>query len=155
MSRCLNLTRAGEYAIAALARLALIDNGAAPVTIDTLAQTQDLPRPFLSKIMQHCTRAGLVRSKKGAEGGVVLTRRPQDISLLSIIEACEGRYARGKCVFYASRDCSGEDCVVFCPLRREEENLKNRLGATTLADMARALDVHPGANAVRAFSGGA
>lgn len=147
MPRCLNLTRAGEYAIAALSRLALEADGAAgaPVPVEELAALQGLPRDFLAKILGRCARAGLVRTKKGKDGGVSLARRPEDIPLLDVIQACEGSYRRDACVFYASRPCDGPECVVYCPLRREEEGLRSALGRRTLAEMSRALGVHPDA----------
>lgn len=154
MSRCLNLTRTGEYALAALSRLALKDGGRVPVPVESLAGAQRIPKAFLSKIIQHCVRAGLVRAKKGAAGGVSLTRDARDITLLDIFEACEGSYERDACVFYAERRCTGPDCEVYCPLRQEEHRLRERLGRTTLADMARALSVHPDARAAGVLESG-
>ncbi|MBI3565382.1 MAG: Rrf2 family transcriptional regulator, partial [Elusimicrobia bacterium] len=121
---------------------------------ETLAALQGIPKAFLSKILQQCARAGIIRAKKGAAGGVSLARAPRDITLLSIIEACEGSYARDACVFYATRRCTGPECEVYCALRQEEERLRRRLGRTTLADMARALSVHPDAAGVDAPSTG-
>jgi Rrf2 family protein len=146
MSRCLNLTRAGEYALAALSRLALLGDGKAPVTIEAIAAAQKIPRPFLAKIFQQCAKAGLITAKKGASGGVTLARRPESVTLLDVIEACEGTYARDACVFYSARPCEGPACANYCPLRQEEEKLRDRLKATTLAEMAAALRTHPDAN---------
>lgn len=154
MTRCLNLTRSGEYAVSALSRLALTADGGAPVSVQALAELQRIPKAFLSKILQQCARAGIIRAKKGAAGGVALARLPGDISLLSIFEACEGPFARDACVFYASRRCTGPECEVYCALRQEEELLRERLSRTTLADMARALSVHPDAVGVEVLSSG-
>jgi Rrf2 family protein len=154
MARCLNLTRAGEYAIAALARLALLSDGSEAVTVEELAAAQAIPAPFLAKILQQCSRAGLVRTRKGAAGGVALARAPEDVALLSIIEACEGSYARDRCVFYSARRCAGPDCAVYCPLRTEEERLRERLRAVTLAEMVLSLNAHPDAGAGKVLVGG-
>lgn len=142
---CLNLNRGGEYAIAALTRLAL-ESSRTPGTlipVRALAQSQGLPKSFLSKILELCLRAGLITSKSGARGGVGLARPAEKISLLDILEACEGTYQRGECVFYSDRRCEGTDCVVFCPLRRREEDVRLSLARTTLAEMARSLETHP------------
>lgn len=147
MAKCLNLTRTGEYAIAALSRLALDSEKSQPdpkpVSISALAWEQDIPPTFLSKIMAQCVKAGIVQSRKGPQGGITLNRPAGEISLLSIIEACEGSYRRGSCVFYASRSCDGPDCEVYCPLREREERLRAGLDQVTLAEMARALGRHP------------
>ena len=54
MARCLNLTKTGEYAIAALSRLALryaeSQSDPKPVSIQALAREQNIPPSFLSKI---------------------------------------------------------------------------------------------------------
>ncbi len=145
MSRCLNLSRAGEYAIAALSRLALqAEGGGGPFPTETLARAQGVPQSFLTKILARCARAGLVRTTKGPSGGVELSRPPERISVLEVIEACEGRLSRERCVFYQEKTCAGPDCAVYCPLREEEERTRLRLAQTTLARMAMALRSHPG-----------
>lgn len=147
MSRCLNLTLAGEYAIASLSRLALMSNGedSVPVSVEALAASQKIPPAFLSKILGQCAKAGILRTKKGPRGGVALARPAAAIPLLEIVEACEGSLARDFCVFYARRRCEGPSCPVYCPLRRDEDELAGRLGRTTLADMAESLRAHPDA----------
>lgn len=147
MARTLHLTRAGEYAIAALARLALETDPTdpRPVPVRTLALRQRIPKSFLSKIIAQCAKAGIVSARKGPTGGVALSRAAADISLLSIIEACEGDYARAACVFFSARPCPGTECEVYCGLRKDEESVKRRLMRTTLAEMAESLRVHPDA----------
>ncbi|MDP3542326.1 MAG: Rrf2 family transcriptional regulator [Elusimicrobiota bacterium] len=142
---CLNLNRGGEYAIAALTRLALETGSQAGklVPVQALADGQNLPKAFLSKIIELCARAGLITTKSGAGGGVALAKPAAEISLLDILEACEGPYHRADCVFYGERKCEGTDCVVFCPLREREEDVRVSLSRTTLAEMARSLEIHP------------
>ncbi len=157
MARCLNLTKSGEYAVAALSRLALEAEKSRsepkPVSIQALAREQGIPPSFLSKIMAQCVKAGLLRSRRGPEGGVTLDRPADEITLLAIIEACEGRYWRESCVFYSSRRCDGPECEVYCPLREKEEALREGLGGVTLAEMAGALGRHPYAKAGQVMEG--
>ncbi|MCR4294470.1 MAG: Rrf2 family transcriptional regulator [Elusimicrobia bacterium] len=142
---CLNLNRGGEYAIAALTRLALATGREAGklIPVRVLAADQTIPKPFLSKILELCLKKGLIISKSGARGGVGLARPAAEISLLDILEACEGPYQRADCVFYPERKCEGSDCIVFCPLREREEDVRQSLARTTLDEMARSLEVHP------------
>ena len=147
MAKCLNLTRAGEYALAALSRLALeSEDSGKPVSVRSLARGQRIPKSFLSKILARCVQAGIVRSKKGPDGGVTLARPARATSLLAVIEACEGSYRRDSCVFYPSRECEGTRCEVYCPLREREERVRGELEGATLDDMARALRKHPFSN---------
>lgn len=153
MAKCLNLTKAGEYAIAALSRLALSSNNFRPSSIAALAREQNIPPSFLSKIMAQCVKAGILQSKKGPAGGTSLNRPAGEISLLSIIEACEGSYRRESCVFFSSRRCGGPDCEVYCPLRAQEEEVRAGLDHVTLADMAEALERHPNLKAGQVMEG--
>ncbi len=150
MGRCLNLSQGGEYALSSLARLALRHPEA--VSVETLATLQRIPRAFLSKVLGRCAKAGIVRAKTGPAGGMRLVRDPEHISILDIVEACEGDLRRSRCVFYCERSCDGPACLIYCPLRRKEENLRGEMGKTTLAEMARSLQDHPLAQGGRAWT---
>ena len=141
MGQCLSLSQSGEYAIASLSRLALYFPESVPVEV--LARVQGIPRAFLSKILGRCAKVGIVRAKTGPAGGISLSRAPEHTSLLDIIEACEGGLLRSHCIFYSERACDGPACLIYCPLRRKEENIRQELRGTTLADMARSLKDHP------------
>jgi Rrf2 family protein len=65
---------------------------------DDLAAVTSVSKPFLAKILQKLTKAGIVRSFRGVKGGFRLTRRPKDITLLDVIEAIEGAISMNKCV---------------------------------------------------------
>lgn len=147
MGKCLNLTKSGEYAISSLARLALEtqDNPSRHIAVELLADYQKIPKSFLLKILAQCAKAGFLRSRVGVGGGVALAKPAKEISLLEIIETCEGRYSRDRCLFYSDRLCEGPQCPVYCPLRREEEGLRKKLKNTSLFDMASALKNHPNA----------
>lgn len=146
MGKTLNLTKAGEYAIAALSRLALEAERPEPrtVTAAALAVEQRIPASFLAKILASLAKSGLIRSYCGAKGGVALGRPAGKITLLAIIEACEGGYSRETCVFYPDRACEGPRCPVYCPLRGAEEGITARLREITLEQMAGSLRRHTG-----------
>lgn len=83
-----------EYAIRAMLMLAEASlTGAGPVSVDTLATKQDLPRKFLEAIVGDLRRAGLVVSTRGARGGYALTRDPAAISLGDVFRAVDGPLA--------------------------------------------------------------
>jgi Rrf2 family protein len=45
---------------------------------------------YLVKIARHMAKAGILRTHRGTTGGVVLNRAPESISLLDVVEACQG-----------------------------------------------------------------
>ncbi|MEE8425211.1 MAG: Rrf2 family transcriptional regulator [Elusimicrobiota bacterium] len=141
MSRCLSLTRTGEYAISALARLMLMTGGkrGLRVPIRRLSSRQSIPKSFLNKILSRCARAGIIRASRGPAGGVALARSAERISILEIIETCEGPMVRSRCTFFQKRLCRGRKCSVYCPLRRAEEGVRRSLDKLSLASMARSL----------------
>lgn len=141
MSRCLSLTLTGEYAISALARLAIMSDGnrGLRVPIRQLSARQSIPKSFLNKILSRCAREGIIRAARGPSGGVSLGRSAERISILEIIEACEGPMSRSRCTFSQKRMCEGRKCSAYCPLRKAEEGARRSLNRLSLASMARAL----------------
>src|SRR3546814_13800149 len=72
------------------------DRGAGATAPD-LAEATALPAPTVSKILKMLAKGGLVESRRGVNGGYVLTRRPEDISAAEII-ADRKRVVSGKSV---------------------------------------------------------
>ena len=77
------------YGIIAAVDLALHD-GDIPVQARTIARRRGIPARFLEQVLHAMKKAGLVISHRGAQGGYVLNRRPERLSLADIIEALEG-----------------------------------------------------------------
>jgi Rrf2 family protein len=83
-----------EYAVRAMLILAeAATTSAGPVSVETLAYRQTLPRKFLEAIVADLRTAGLVRSTRGARGGYALTREPRDVSLGDVFRAVDGPLA--------------------------------------------------------------
>jgi Rrf2 family protein len=83
-----------EYAVRAMLILAEASTTASgPVSVETLALRQALPRKFLENIVADLKNAGLVRSTRGARGGYALTREPRDVSLGDVFRAVDGPLA--------------------------------------------------------------
>lgn len=82
-----------EYALRAAIYLA--QQAPTPCTTQQMADATQVPRAYLSKVLQRLTEQGLVRSQRGAGGGVALARDPAEIDILSIVNAVDpiGRIA--------------------------------------------------------------
>ena len=74
-----------EYAMRAV--LALAGGDGTPMTTKQIAQTMKVPQSYLSKVLQSLVRGGLVFSTRGLNGGFVLTRSPDQLSMLDIMNA--------------------------------------------------------------------
>jgi Rrf2 family protein len=80
-----------DYAIRALVELAAA--GDQPLKREQIATAQHIPITFLSNILLQLRTAGLLRTHRGADGGYLLTRRPEQITLADVIRAVDGPLA--------------------------------------------------------------
>jgi Rrf2 family protein len=83
-----------DYAVRAMLILAEAEaSGSGPVSIDTLATRQELPRKFLEAIFADLRRNDLVLSRRGARGGYVLGRPATEVSVGDVFRAVDGPLA--------------------------------------------------------------
>lgn len=88
----MRVTLKGEYAIKAIFDLTLQIPGV-PVRIADIAKRQRIPQKFLELILSGLKQGGFVESKRGAEGGYLLARPPDMITVGQVLRFVEG--ARG------------------------------------------------------------
>ncbi|MCG0239669.1 MAG: Rrf2 family transcriptional regulator [Firmicutes bacterium] len=85
----MRLTTKGRYGVKALFELAL-RYGAGPVSLKEIAENQGLSEHYLEQLAGPLRKAGLIASVRGAHGGYVLTRPPEQIRVGDILRALEG-----------------------------------------------------------------
>lgn len=85
----MKLSRTVSYAVQAVMRLAEADSSR-PIPCSKLAAEGNMPERFLLQILRHLVTHGILQSTRGVEGGYTLSRSPEKISLLEIMEAIEG-----------------------------------------------------------------
>lgn len=81
-----------DYAIRAALELAATP-GQAWIKTEAVAERQSIPLPFLLNILAELRTAGLVQSRRGADGGYRLARPPSSITLADVIRAIDGPLA--------------------------------------------------------------
>lgn len=126
-------TKASEYA---LLSLIYISQKNIPQDVDTMASELDIPKSFLAKILQTLARDGLLHSYKGAKGGFMLVKEPEDYSVREIINSAEKKDIS---VF----ECSGgvcpshkeQNCSLMPMLVNLQDKIDNFLNSITLADI--------------------
>jgi len=77
-----------DYAIRAAVELAVAGDG--PTKGERIAQAQSIPPNFLENILGSLRTAGIVQSRRGAEGGYLLARKPADVTVADVIRAVDG-----------------------------------------------------------------
>jgi Rrf2 family protein len=85
-------TAKADYAVRAAVELAAVGKGE-PVKAEHIAEAQSIPLNFLENILAELRRAGIVESRRGAAGGYLLAKPPEEVSLADVIRAVEGPLA--------------------------------------------------------------
>ncbi len=85
----MNISVKGEYALHAIFDLALQKAGE-PIKIADIARRQKIPQKFLELILAGLKQGGFVESRRGAEGGYLLSRTPDAITVGQVMRYMEG-----------------------------------------------------------------
>lgn len=121
-----------QYAFMALLELAKRQRDGI-ISLQTIAQSQNIPARFLENILNGLRQKGLVDSHRGRHGGFVLARPAAEISLLDIFNAVEGELYPVEAVRCASANA---DYALLKPLWQQMGNaLSMVLQDRTLEDL--------------------
>jgi len=93
----MKLSTRGRYGTRVLLDLAL-RAGKEPVPLKDIARRQQISLPYLEHIITPLISMGMIRSTRGARGGVRLAKPPQEIKLSEVVELLEGSIAPVDCV---------------------------------------------------------
>jgi Rrf2 family cysteine metabolism transcriptional repressor len=85
----ISVTSKSRYAVVAMAELS--HSGDRPVPIKVLAERRDIPEQFLEQLFSTLRRAGLLTSHRGVKGGYTLARPPEEINVLEVVQALDGK----------------------------------------------------------------
>lgn len=124
-----------DYAIRAAVELAASGDG--PVKGDAIAQAQGIPPNFLDNIMGDLRNAGLVASRRGADGGYWLARPAGEISLAQVIRAVDGPLANVRGIRSEQVQYEGSAKPLRDVWVAVRASLRSVLEQVTLADLAR------------------
>ena len=124
-----------DYAIRAAVELAAAGEG--PVKGDRIAQAQGIPPNFLENILGDLRNAGIVMSRRGADGGYWLARPAGEISLADVIRAVDGPLANVRGVRSDQLSYDGNAGALADVWIAVRASLRSVLEQVTLADVAR------------------
>lgn len=104
----MKLSTKGRYGLRAMIDLARYSEKE-PVSIGSVAARQGISERYLEQLVALLKKAGLVKSIRGASGGYVLAKAPEEISVGDILRALEGSLEPVKCAAFDAD--SGEGCM--------------------------------------------
>lgn len=101
----MKISTKGRYALRLMLDLALHNTGDF-ITIKSISQRQEISDKYLEQIITQLSRAGYVKSSRGAQGGYRLTKDPKEYTVGMILKLIEGSLAPVACVTDEEKDCS-------------------------------------------------
>jgi len=129
------ITRASEYALLSLVILTRSDT---PIDVLSLSKRLGISKSFLAKVLQSLARKNIVKSYKGASGGFILESKPEEISLLSVLKAAEGRSLNVFDCSSDASDCPSEQamtCHIWPFMNKLQDKIDDFLLDLTLKDI--------------------
>jgi Rrf2 family protein len=132
----IRLSQTGDYAVRAAVSLARHHGNGYKKTRDVAADMA-LPFRYTPQILLMLTRAGLAEAKAGRRGGYRLSRGPEEISLLEVVEAAEGPLQTERCTLRGGPCRWDNACPVHFAWVAAGKALRDSLAGTSLADVAR------------------
>ncbi|MRR59123.1 MAG: RrF2 family transcriptional regulator [Deltaproteobacteria bacterium] len=143
----MRLSTKSRYGLRALFDMAY-NSGTLPSQIKDISRRQEISPRYLEQIFQSFKKAGILKSKRGPQGGYILARKPDQITVREILEAAEGdtllvdctskkKNKKGECLFDGS-------CVTQTVWQEASDKLNelfSEMTLKTLCDRGQALGV--------------
>lgn len=131
----MKLSTRGRYGLKAMFQLAL-HNGEGPISLNQIADMQNLSESYLEQLFSTLRRDGLINSVRGSQGGYMLARDPREITVGHILRSLEGNMAPSDCVIGDEFECDREDrCVTKLVWIKIKDSIDEVIDSITLQDM--------------------
>ncbi len=127
------LSHSTGYAVRALGCLARA--GGRPQLIRDVAERAGVPRPYLAQIVSRLAGQGIITAKRGCRGGIALSQPADQISLLEVVEAVEGKEWISPCMLGGAPERPDFACPTQQFWQRIRRQIEAKLRSTTLADV--------------------
>lgn len=129
----MKLSTKGRYGVKAMVDLA-VNYGDEPISIKSISDRQGISEYYLEQLFGPLRKAGIIKSIRGAQGGYILSRSPEDITVAEIIQVLEGPIEISECIDGVS--CSNEDyCATRLLWEKIKKSIDSVLETTTLNDI--------------------
>ena len=119
----------GRYGLKAMYLIAIKDS---PLSVKQMAQTERLSEQYLEQLIATLKRDNLIFSKRGAKGGYILAKKPEEITVGDILRSLEGDFMSVDCI---SGECDYEDCSTKQIWHKIHSGINSVLDSYTLQDM--------------------
>lgn len=132
----MKLSARTRYAARLLLDLAQSEDDA-PVRASKLSENTEISVQFIEQILRPLKKAGFIKSVRGASGGHILLKDPQDLTLGDIVRTMEGGINLAKCCADPDTCDRTDDCRTRVVWKHISDVITSELDAITLADLMR------------------
>ena len=129
----MKISTKGRYGLRLMTELAREGDGR-PLSVKEISRRQGISDKYLEQIIMQLSRAGLVTSVRGAQGGYVLAKPAAQITAGEVLRAAEGSLAPVECVELGC-DHAGA-CTTYGLWKRIKDAVDQVVDSTTVADLA-------------------
>ena len=132
----MKLTSKGRYAVMAMADLAK-NYVEEPTSLTEISLRQGISLDYLEQLFSKLRKNNLVQSSRGPSGGYRLTKPPEEIKLLSIIDAVDEKIKTVKCRKESKKSCNGKSikCITHNLWEDLETHISKFFEDNTLNDI--------------------
>ena len=142
----MQISTKGRYALRLMLDLAIHNTGEL-VKIKDIAARQGISEKYLEQIISVLNRAGYVRSIRGAQGGYMLTKKPEEYTVGMILRQTEGSLAPVACLDDDINQCEKADrCATLTVWQQLKDAIDQCVDSVTLADLIEEQKRKPGYN---------
>lgn len=129
----MQISKKAQYGLRAMVYLAKVFGKKDVCPLREISKAEKIPFDFLEKIISELEKAGLVKAKRGFQGGYFLTKKPKEITAKEVVALLETTTAPVSCMGCAmAGKCSTKS--VWSEL---QDSLESTLGSITLADLVK------------------
>ena len=130
----MRISTKGRYALRLMLDLAMNSAGSF-ISLKAVAQRQGISDKYLAQITHQLSRAGLLQSARGAQGGYRLARQPEDYSVGEILRIVEGSLAPVSCLDCTTPCDKIDSCLTIGLYKKIQDAVDGVVDHTSLADI--------------------
>lgn len=130
----MRISTKGRYALRLMLDLAMNNTGE-PVSLKDIAKRQEISDKYLEQIISVLNKAKYVKSIRGAQGGYILTKRPEEYTVGMILRLTEGSLAPVACVEEDNPCDRVNDCATILVWKKMNDAINEVVDGIKLSDL--------------------
>jgi len=108
----MKISTKGKYGLKAVVDIAMFAEDEKCVSIKAIAERQGLSENYLEQIIGSLRKAGVVQSKRGANGGYFITKPSCELTVGEVLRVLEGPLTPSDCIVSRTDSCGRSDCNI-------------------------------------------